>query len=774
MFFQGTTTGPLTMTGTMMQIARSGAVALLVALFVFAAPVRAEPDKSKTKTKTKAKTPAAVASYSKLLAKVVKNDGVDYPDLRKRRQALDAYVSWLAKADPGKTRAHQIAFWINAYNACTLQQVLDTKKPGQDKYSVMSVKGFWKKRKWTVAGRSINLDSMEKDRLLKAFREPRVHFAVNCASESCPALINQLYQADTLDVVLTQQTRAYLANTGENEFNRKRRRAKLSEIFSWYRGDFAKDGKLEPFLAKYAPSETLARLLRKEPWRIRFQRYSWALNQAGRKSTKKGSSSGWWRIVWLVPYLLATLGLLLYGLHAFKMLRWRTRHGPDYDRDIDAARAASPFGRTEFPRVLVQLPVYNEPGVVERAIDAAAALDYPREQLEIQVLDDSTDETVSLVDRAVARWRDRGVPVSVLRRPHRDGFKAGALAEGLKVSDADYVAIFDADFVPHPGFLLRALPLFHMKGRVAIVQGRWEHLNRDQNRLTRAQAVGVDAHFRVEQYARAARGAFLNFNGTAGVWSRAAIEDAGGWRGDTLTEDLDLSYRAQLRGWRIVFDPELEVPAELPPTLGAYKSQQRRWACGSIQCARKFLGAIWRSDLPLWKKGEATVHLCGYGVCVAMLALILLLPFGVGHVPFILKYPHLSPLWIAIWIAALGPISISFASQRPRGLRSAGAVLSCFLLGLGSCANNAFAVFRGLTHPIRTFVRTPKQGLLPGVGKTPAPVLELAFSMFTVTAVVLLLETSAAATAAYALFCCAGFLFISGYWWLAERHRAVA
>jgi len=723
--------------------------------------------------------PEPPAAYEQLLRGVVRGRGIDYAKLRAGRAALDAYVKWLATAKPGERDADRIAFWINAYNACTLQQVLDTMKPGEKDYKVIDVDGFWKKRKWKVAGRTVSLDGVEKGILLKEFDEPRVHFAVNCASVSCPPLINQLYDGDTLDVVLTQQARAYLAHERENEFDLKRRRAKISRIFDWYREDFTQDGTLQQYLAKYAPSETLARSLRKEPWRIRFQRYSWKLNRAEKKpAAKEGGKEGakegggWWRIVWMVPYLLATLGLLLYGLHAFKLLRWRARHGARYDDEMDAARARSELGRSAFPRVLVQLPVYNEPGVVERAIDAAAALDWPRERLEIQVLDDSTDDTVALVDRSVARWREQGVPVRVLRRAHRDGFKAGALAAGLAVSDADYVAIFDADFVPPPDFVRRGLPLFDMEGRVGVVQGRWEHLNRDQNRLTRAQSIGVDAHFFIQQYARAARGAFLNFNGTAGLWSRAAIEDAGGWRGDTLTEDLDLSYRAQLRGWRIVFDPHLAVPAELPPTLGAYKSQQRRWACGSIQCARKYLGPVWRARMPLWKKAEASIHLCGYLVCVAMLALILLLPFGIGHLPIVLRYPHLSPLWAGIWLAALGPITVSLAGQRRRGRWSPGAVGGCFLLGLGSCANNAVAVFRGLARPIRTFVRTPKQGALPNPARTPAPVLELGFSLFTVTAVVSLLETAPLATAAYAFFCCAGFLFLAGYWWVAER-RAI-
>jgi len=476
--------------------------------------------------------------------------------------------------------------------------------------------------------------------------------------------------------------------------------------------------------------------------------------------------------VWLIAYLAATLGLLTYGFHAYKMLFWRHRRGVRYLEEVSRARQRSRLARDEFPRVLVQVPIFNEPAVAVRAIDAVAALDYP--DLEIQILDDSTDETVALVDEAVARHFASGVPIRVLRRSHREGFKAGALSAGLEQSDATFVAIFDADFTPQRDFVRKALPLFDIPGRVACVQGRWTHLNRRQNWLTRAQAVGVDAHFRVQQLARAAEGAFLNFNGTAGMWRREAIEEAGGWRGDTLTEDLDLSYRAQLLGWRIVFDPDLTVPAELPPTLSAYKSQQRRWACGSIQCARRFLGPIWRSPLPWWLKAEATVHLCGYLVCVAMMALVLLLPYGLGHLPMLTYYPHLWPLWIGIWVAATGPLVVSITGQRLGGRWRLREVLLCFLLGLGSCANNALAAVRGFVRPIRTFVRTPKQGSRTRSVTTEAPLLEQVCMVFTLAVVVLLAQTRPWAIAAYALFCSAGFCFLALYWWLAERPATTA
>ncbi|MHC4952626.1 MAG: glycosyltransferase [Planctomycetota bacterium] len=711
--------------------------------------------------------------YDALLREVVKKDGVDYAALRKKRKALDAYVASLAKAKPGESREARYAFWINAYNALTLQQVLDTRKAGDKKYSVRtSVKDFWTARKWTVAGQEVHLDRIEKGILLKEFKDARVHFAVNCAARSCPPLRAGAWKASTLDHDLTSATYAFLIDKKFNTFDEARQQARLSKIFEWYRSDFErgfKEGvpKLQQFLAKYHPAKkSLAPALLRGRWRIVFVPYDWSLNEAGGAPAGAGGQINW---IWLVLYILATGGLLAYGFHAFKMLGWRRRDGAAYRESLAAARRDSPLGNTAFPRVLIQLPVYNEPSVVERAIDAVSAMDWPRDRLEIQVLDDSTDETCATVDRVVAARRAEGVPIHVLRRPHREGFKAGALAAGLGLTDAEYVAIFDADFVPHPDFVRRAIPLFDAREKVACVQGRWAHINRDQNWLTRAQAVGVDAHFHIQQFARAAAGRFLNFNGTAGMWRIAAIDAVGGWVGDTLTEDLDLSYRAQLAGWRIIFDPEIEVPAELPPALAAYKSQQRRWACGSIQCARKYMGRVWGSDLELGVKTEATLHLCGYVVCVAMVMLIAVLPFGLGHWPMFARYPHLWPVWIAIWLAALGPVTLSVQAQRLSGRVRPADIFACFLLGLGSCMNNAIAVLRGLFRPIRTFVRTPKQGSGTARLHAPIPVTEQVMTAFSLACVVYLSTTSPWATATYALFCCAGFVSLASYWWLVER-----
>ena len=281
--------------------------------------------------------------------------------------------------------------------------------------------------------------------------------------------------------------------------------------------------------------------------------------------------------------------LSIYGVHRCYLLYLYTRYRPKVS--VRGARVRD----QNLPFVTVQLPVYNEMYVVERLIDAAARLDHPHDRLEIQVLDDSTDETQEIVKRAVARWAARGLSIQRIHRAVRTGCKAGALAVGLKRARGEVVAIFDADFVPPRDFLARALPAF-VDPAVGMVQARWGHLNQDYSWLTRVQAMLLDAHFILEHGARSRGQCFFNFNGTAGLWRKRAIEEAGGWQDDTLTEDLDLSYRAQLAGWRFVFLPDLVAPAEVPVEMNAFKVQQHRWAKGSIQTCLKVLPSVLRAD----------------------------------------------------------------------------------------------------------------------------------------------------------------------------------
>src|SRR5215213_528670 len=302
----------------------------------------------------------------------------------------------------------------------------------------------------------------------------------------------------------------------------------------------------------------------------------------------------------LSAYFFVLIILAVYGWHRYYLVYLYMRHR---DKDPRPAGPLSPL-----PAVTIQLPLYNEMYVADRLIDAVCGLDYPRELLEIQVLDDSIDETRTIAESAVRRFAAEGIDIQYLHRTDRSGYKAGALEAGLKVARGEFVAIFDADFIPRPDFLTQLMPHF-AEPKVAMVQARWGHINQDYSLLTKIQSILLDGHFVLEHGGRHRAGRFFNFNGTAGIWRRVAIEDAGGWQHDTLTEDLDLSYRAQLRGWRFIFLPDLVSPAEVPVEMNSFKSQQHRWAKGSIQTCLKVLPAILASDLPRKVKVEAFFHL---------------------------------------------------------------------------------------------------------------------------------------------------------------------
>ena len=398
------------------------------------------------------------------------------------------------------------------------------------------------------------------------------------------------------------------------------------------------------------------------------------------------------------------LGLLgLFGLHRLYLvaLLIRTSVGT---REVALGEPA------DWPMVTVQLPIFNELYVVRRLLDAVAALDYPSDRLEIQVLDDSSDGTADAVAERVAQLAGAGLAVEHLRRSDRVGFKAGALEAGLRVARGNLICVFDADFAPAPDFLRRAVP-YLSDPQVGMVQARWSHLNRGRSLLTRIQAIFLDAHFAIEHAARNRAGRYFNFNGTAGVWRRAAIEEAGGWQHDTLTEDLDLSYRAQLAGWRFVYLNDLEAPAELPESVGAFKSQQRRWTRGAVQTARKLLPRIWRAPVPLSTKLEATFHLTSNLAYVLMVVLALLV------FPAMVLRDQAIGTWV-IWVEipvllfGTGSICVYFAmAQRAVGRSWLGAALrlpALMALGAGLALNNTVAAVRGLAGPAGEFVRTPK------------------------------------------------------------------
>ena len=364
--------------------------------------------------------------------------------------------------------------------------------------------------------------------------------------------------------------------------------------------------------------------------------------------------------------------------------------------------------------VTVQLPVYNERFVVDRLIDAVCALDYPRDRLEVQLLDDSTDVTAELARLRVAYHAERGLRIVHMRRERREGYKAGALSYGLKRAQGEFVLILDADFVPQPDLLKRLLPPL-ADPKVGMVQARWGHLNEDASWLTRAQALILDGHFLIEHGARSAAGLFFNFNGSAGIWRTSCLHDAGGWQADTLTEDLDLSYRAQMRGWRFVFMPDVVVPAELPQSVRAFKSQQARWSQGSVGTALKVLPDILRGDWPWRIKLEALAHLTNYLPSPLTLAASVLI-FPAAIVRLQQGWPLLLLADLFFFIAAIGPIGYYFAEvQRANGRRAWPAVLIyvplVLALGIGISVNNTRAILTGLlARGPAEFVRTPKRG----------------------------------------------------------------
>ena len=406
---------------------------------------------------------------------------------------------------------------------------------------------------------------------------------------------------------------------------------------------------------------------------------------------------------YIVGGYVATLALLAtYGLHRSWMLlrfHWKTR----------PQRPEPETAGGELPRVTVQLPLFNERTVVSRLVRAAGALDWPRDRLEIQVLDDSTDETREIADREVAQLIANGLDARVVRRPDRSGYKAGALEYGMRIAKGDLMCVFDADFVPTSDFLRRTVPRFD-DPTIGMVQARWEHENRDESFLTRAQSTLLDGHFVIEHKVRFDEGLFFNFNGTAGLWRRKAIDDAGGWQHDTLTEDLDLSYRAQLAGWRFIYAHEVTAPAEVPPTIAAFKSQQHRWAKGSVQVARKLGKRIATSDESWRIKREAFAHLTGNSGYPLVLLMAVFMPpavFARGADRYV--WFHLASFVLCTLSVFLFYERSQHALGRPLGRRLRDA-LGAVVLGIGMCVSQTRAVFEGLFQETGAFIRTPKRG----------------------------------------------------------------
>ncbi len=411
--------------------------------------------------------------------------------------------------------------------------------------------------------------------------------------------------------------------------------------------------------------------------------------------------------VLIVAYLLVFIALAVYGFHRSTLVFLYYRY-----RD----RRPEPLGTLpELPRVTVQLPLFNEMYVAQRLLDTVARIRYPRDRFEVQVLDDSTDETQEICRRKVEELKKTGLDIAYLHRTDRTGFKAGALENGLKSAKGDFVLVFDADFLPEPDVLERTIHFFS-DPKVAMVQVRWDHLNRDYSTLTEVQALMLDGHFVIEHTARHRSGRFFNFNGTAGIWRRSAIVDAGGWQHDTLTEDMDLSYRAQLRGWQFIYLPDVVSPAELPVEMNSFKSQQFRWAKGSIQVAKKLLPAILRSNVPWSVKAEAFFHLTNNFAYPLLFLLSLLL------LPNLLVRNHHGwrevllldlPLFIGTTLSVAAFYITSQREISPSGWTKVIKRLPLMMsLGIGLCINQTRAVIEALfLRESGEFVRTPKHGV---------------------------------------------------------------
>jgi cellulose synthase/poly-beta-1,6-N-acetylglucosamine synthase-like glycosyltransferase len=468
----------------------------------------------------------------------------------------------------------------------------------------------------------------------------------------------------------------------------------------------------------------------------------------------------------LIPYFIVLIILAAYGAHRYWMVYLYYKH-----KKNKTTEPVAHFQFDELPRVTVQLPIFNEQYVVDRLLDAVCRLDYPREKLDIQLLDDSTDETVEVARILVDRYAALGHPVTYLHRDNREGYKAGALAEGLKTAKGEFVAIFDADFVPPPDFLLKCIHHF-TDPKVGMVQTRWTHINRNYSVLTEVEAILLDGHFVLEHSARSRSGVFFNFNGTAGMWRRSAIDEAGGWQHDTLTEDTDLSYRAQLKGWKFIYLQDVECPAELPVEMTAFKTQQARWAKGLIQVSKKILPKVLASDASRQVKIEAWYHLTANLSYPLMIVLsVLLMPamiirFSQGWLQMV--YIDL-PLFMASTFSISSFYLVSQKELFPKSwLRSLLYLPLLMALGIGLTVTNTRAVLEALTGKQTAFARTPKYRVESKKDRVGAkkyrkrlgwvPWLELLIGTYFALAVFYAIDNENYFTVPFLL------LFVIGYW----------
>ena len=491
--------------------------------------------------------------------------------------------------------------------------------------------------------------------------------------------------------------------------------------------------------------------------------------------------------IWI--YFSCALLLVLYGINCHVLIHLFQRRYPG--RRSEDRRLVQQFYRNEgglagdphlnpcLPKVTTQLPIYNEMNVAERLIDAVAAMAYPAGRHEIQVLDDSTDATCGIVARKVAQLKNRGCDIRHITRADRRGFKAGALKNGLMLARGEYLAVFDADFVPPKDFLLRAMPFFHQQPKLGFVQARWGHLNEAESLVTRFQAIGINGHFMVEQWARNANRLFMNFNGTAGVFRKTAIIAAGNWQGDTLTEDMDLSYRIQLAGWQCRYLIDLVTPAEIPRDLNAFKSQQFRWAKGSTQTAIKLMPHILRSRADAFAKFQAFMHMSHYLIHPLMLTLALLAPVLLLRQAAFFPGVFFFIFGALLLVSCTGPSRMYMVAERAIGRNPWRTLLlmpAMICFGCGLAVNNTRAVLEAVLGIQSTFIRTPKIGSVRRkhyrVGQKGMIGLELAAGLWCLVGMFLYFKSHHYLIGHFMLIYGLGFLFIGGLSWH-HRRKAV-
>jgi len=472
----------------------------------------------------------------------------------------------------------------------------------------------------------------------------------------------------------------------------------------------------------------------------------------------------------LAAYIISLSILFFFGSHGFNMVYYYFKTFNKRTVDLEE----SEFHMDEYPVVTVQIPLYNEQYVITRLIDSVLRMDYPKDKLEVQILDDSTDETTQIIKDHIKKYEEMGFDIKHIHRTNREGYKAGALKVGLETARGEFVAVFDADFIPRKKFLKRTIPYFYKEEKLGLVQTRWEHLNREFSLMTKTQAIALDGHFVIEQAVRNRAGFFINFNGTGGVWRKECIFDAGNWEADTLTEDLDLSYRAQMKGWKFRYLVNFTSPAELPSDIGALKSQQFRWTKGAIETAKKVYPKVLRSDMPFKLKFQSFIHLYS-NLAYPFILMAALLNLPVMLIKLTDEYDSVFKFMSLFIFAFISSFIFYLYSQKDvyPDWQKRIIYFPVFLAGsMGFSVNNTKAVFEGLLDKKSEFVRTPKYQIMnkkdSWEGKkyvnkklSFTTYIEALLAVYCFAGVIIAIATAQVAAIPFQMMFCGGFSLIS-------------